>query len=154
MCHDGPGPLKPHLETRGVYWKGGPSRGPSSPEHTTPSSTRLLASLARPFLLRRRRHLRTRRRRAFLAPAPGPPRRRHGQGIQGQEGTLPPPIYPSFCLAASHRAARWLVAQDIYYRKAKEEGWRARSAFKLLQIDQEFNIFHGISLTLPDCNAF
>lgn len=39
------------------------------------------------------------------------------------------------------------VAQDIYYRKAKEEGWRARSAFKLLQIDQEFNIFHGISLT-------
>jgi 23S rRNA U2552 (ribose-2'-O)-methylase RlmE/FtsJ len=37
------------------------------------------------------------------------------------------------------------VAQDIYYRKAKEEGWRARSAFKLLQIDQEFNIFHGTS---------
>jgi hypothetical protein len=33
--------------------------------------------------------------------------------------------------------------QDIYYRKAKEEGWRARSAFKLLQIDEEFNIFEG-----------
>ncbi|KAJ6348612.1 hypothetical protein OIU77_006231 [Salix suchowensis] len=27
--------------------------------------------------------------------------------------------------------------RDIYYRKAKEEGWRARSAFKLLQIDEE-----------------
>ena len=38
------------------------------------------------------------------------------------------------------------AAQDIYYRKAKEEGWRARSAFKLLQIDQEFNIFQGIRL--------
>lgn len=34
--------------------------------------------------------------------------------------------------------------RDIYYRKAKEEGWRARSAFKLLQIDSEFNIFDGI----------
>ena len=33
--------------------------------------------------------------------------------------------------------------QDIYYRKAKEEGWRARSAFKLLQIDEAFNIFEG-----------
>lgn len=33
--------------------------------------------------------------------------------------------------------------RDIYYRKAKEEGWRARSAFKLLQIDQKFEIFKG-----------
>lgn len=37
----------------------------------------------------------------------------------------------------------WICPQDIYYRKAKEEGWRARSAFKLLQIDEEFNIFEG-----------
>lgn len=29
------------------------------------------------------------------------------------------------------------------YRKAKEEGWRARSAFKLLQIDDAFCIFEG-----------
>lgn len=33
--------------------------------------------------------------------------------------------------------------RDIYYRLAKEEGWRARSAFKLLQIDQVFNILEG-----------
>jgi hypothetical protein len=33
--------------------------------------------------------------------------------------------------------------RDIYYRKAKEEGWRARSAYKLLQIDDTFNIFQG-----------
>jgi tRNA (cytidine32/guanosine34-2'-O)-methyltransferase len=25
--------------------------------------------------------------------------------------------------------------RDIYYRKAKEEGYRARSAYKLLQVD-------------------
>jgi tRNA (cytidine32/guanosine34-2'-O)-methyltransferase len=33
--------------------------------------------------------------------------------------------------------------RDIYYRRAKEEGWRARSAFKLLQIDEAFDIFTG-----------
>jgi len=31
--------------------------------------------------------------------------------------------------------------RDIFYRKAKESGYRARSAFKLLQIDAEFNLF-------------
>jgi len=31
--------------------------------------------------------------------------------------------------------------RDIYYRKAKEFGFRARSAFKLLQIDDEYNLF-------------
>ena len=30
--------------------------------------------------------------------------------------------------------------RDIYYRLAKEEGWRARSAYKLLHIDEEYNI--------------
>lgn len=35
--------------------------------------------------------------------------------------------------------------RDVYYRKAKEQGWRARSAFKLLQIDEKFNIFNGIN---------
>lgn len=35
--------------------------------------------------------------------------------------------------------------RDIYYRLAKEEGWRARSAFKLLQIDELFGIFKGTS---------
>lgn len=33
--------------------------------------------------------------------------------------------------------------RDIYYRLAKEEGWRARSAFKLLQLHHEFNLFSG-----------
>ena len=35
--------------------------------------------------------------------------------------------------------------RDIYYRQAKEEGYRARSAFKLLQIDQVFHILDGKS---------
>lgn len=33
--------------------------------------------------------------------------------------------------------------RDIFYRLAKEEGWRARSAFKLMQIDDQFAIFEG-----------
>ncbi|KAI9257397.1 FtsJ-like methyltransferase-domain-containing protein [Sporodiniella umbellata] len=34
--------------------------------------------------------------------------------------------------------------RDVYYRLAKEEGWRARSAFKLLQLDEEFNFLEGL----------
>lgn len=30
--------------------------------------------------------------------------------------------------------------RDIFYRKAKQEGWRARSAYKLLQLDDEFDL--------------
>lgn len=33
--------------------------------------------------------------------------------------------------------------RDIYYRLAKEEGWRARSAFKLIHIDEVFHILDG-----------
>ena len=44
--------------------------------------------------------------------------------------------------------------RDVYYRLAKEEGWRARSAFKLLQIDDEFNIFaDGVNRVVDLCAA-
>ena len=42
------------------------------------------------------------------------------------------------------------TTQDIYYRKAKEVGFRARSAFKLLQIDEEYDIFK--STCYPSCS--
>ncbi len=44
--------------------------------------------------------------------------------------------------------------RDIYYRKAKEEGWRARSAFKLLQIDDAFGILSGASIWLFLANTW
>eukprot|EP00892_Ulva_mutabilis_P003734 jgi/Ulvmu1/1732/UM117_0009.1 len=43
--------------------------------------------------------------------------------------------------------------RDIYYRKAKEEGWRARSAFKLLQIDETMHIFKGVRNVVDLCAA-
>ena len=49
-------------------------------------------------------------------------------------------IAPSF--TAMGRLSR--DKRDIFYRLAKERGYRARSAFKLLQIDAEFHIFRGV----------
>lgn len=43
--------------------------------------------------------------------------------------------------------------RDIYYRKAKELGYRARSAFKLLQVDEEFNILKGVRRAVDLCAA-
>ncbi|XP_069785269.1 tRNA (cytidine(32)/guanosine(34)-2'-O)-methyltransferase isoform X3 [Narcine bancroftii] len=43
--------------------------------------------------------------------------------------------------------------RDIYYRVAKQEGWRARSAFKLLQLDEEFALFEGVGKAVDLCAA-
>jgi tRNA (cytidine32/guanosine34-2'-O)-methyltransferase len=43
--------------------------------------------------------------------------------------------------------------RDIYYRRAKEEGWRARSAFKLLQLDEVFGLFDGVHRVVDLCAA-
>ncbi|KAK7086602.1 putative tRNA (cytidine(32)/guanosine(34)-2'-O)-methyltransferase [Halocaridina rubra] len=43
--------------------------------------------------------------------------------------------------------------RDVYYRLAKEEGWRARSAFKLIQINEEFKIFEGVTRVVDLCAA-
>jgi tRNA (cytidine32/guanosine34-2'-O)-methyltransferase len=43
--------------------------------------------------------------------------------------------------------------RDAYYRLAKEQGWRARSAYKLLQIDEEFDLLTGVSRVVDLCAA-
>eukprot|EP00039_Didymoeca_costata_P000064 m.44000 g.44000 ORF g.44000 m.44000 type:complete len:380 (-) comp10032_c0_seq1:2573-3712(-) len=43
--------------------------------------------------------------------------------------------------------------RDVYYRQAKEEGWRARSAFKLLQLDEEFDLLRGVKRVVDLCAA-
>jgi tRNA (cytidine32/guanosine34-2'-O)-methyltransferase len=43
--------------------------------------------------------------------------------------------------------------RDAYYRLAKEEGWRARSAYKLLQLDEEFHLFENVTRVVDLCAA-
>lgn len=43
--------------------------------------------------------------------------------------------------------------RDAYYRLAKEQGWRARSAFKLIQLDEHFNLFDGVTRVVDLCAA-
>ncbi|KAM3656106.1 tRNA (cytidine(32)/guanosine(34)-2'-O)-methyltransferase isoform 1-T2 [Ammospiza maritima maritima] len=43
--------------------------------------------------------------------------------------------------------------RDIYYRLAKEGGWRARSAFKLLQLEQRFQLLKGVQRAVDLCAA-
>ena len=43
--------------------------------------------------------------------------------------------------------------RDVYCHLAKEKGWRARSAFKLLQLDEEFQPFQGVTRAIDLCAA-
>ena len=43
--------------------------------------------------------------------------------------------------------------RDAYYRLAKEQGWRARSAFKLLQLDEQFDLFRDVTRVVDLCAA-
>ncbi|KAJ3616026.1 hypothetical protein Zmor_012111 [Zophobas morio] len=43
--------------------------------------------------------------------------------------------------------------RDAYFRLAKKEGWRSRSAYKLLQINEKFNIFSGVQRAIDLCAA-
>ncbi|XP_017074720.2 putative tRNA (cytidine(32)/guanosine(34)-2'-O)-methyltransferase 2 [Drosophila eugracilis] len=43
--------------------------------------------------------------------------------------------------------------RDIFYRLAKEQGWRARSAFKLLQAEETFHLLEGLTRAVDLCAA-
>ncbi|KAF2870314.1 uridine-2'-O--methyltransferas-like protein TRM7 [Massariosphaeria phaeospora] len=43
--------------------------------------------------------------------------------------------------------------RDAYYRLAKEQGWRARSAYKLLQLDEQFDLFANVTRVVDLCAA-
>lgn len=47
----------------------------------------------------------------------------------------------------SPSSARWLSRQlnDPYVKKAKDEGWRSRAAFKLIELDERFDLLKGVS---------
>ncbi|KAI4280715.1 MAG: hypothetical protein L6R35_005836, partial [Caloplaca aegaea] len=43
--------------------------------------------------------------------------------------------------------------RDAYYRLAKEQGWRARSAFKLIQLDEQYDLFKDVTRVVDLCAA-
>jgi len=43
--------------------------------------------------------------------------------------------------------------RDIYTKRAKSEGYRSRAAYKLLQIDKKFKIFHNTQTVIDLCGA-
>ncbi|ODN88098.1 CAMK protein kinase [Cryptococcus wingfieldii CBS 7118] len=43
--------------------------------------------------------------------------------------------------------------RDVYYRKAKSAGYRARSAYKLLHLSEEFDLFTGVETAVDLCAA-
>ncbi|KAL8684227.1 MAG: hypothetical protein Q9218_008372, partial [Villophora microphyllina] len=43
--------------------------------------------------------------------------------------------------------------RDAYYRLAKEQSWRARSAFKLIQLDEQFDLFRDVTRVVDLCAA-
>ncbi|BGP32206.1 tRNA (uridine-2'-O-)-methyltransferase trm7 [Rhodotorula toruloides] len=45
------------------------------------------------------------------------------------------------------------VKRDVYFRAAKEEGYRARSAYKLLQLAEQFQLWDGVERCVDLCAA-
>jgi tRNA (cytidine32/guanosine34-2'-O)-methyltransferase len=41
----------------------------------------------------------------------------------------------------------------VYYRKAKEDGFRARSAYKLMHVDEMYSVFEGVERVIDICAA-
>ncbi len=46
----------------------------------------------------------------------------------------------------STSSARWLTRQlnDPYVKKAKADGYRSRAAYKLIELDEKFDLFKGV----------
>jgi tRNA (cytidine32/guanosine34-2'-O)-methyltransferase len=62
------------------------------------------------------------------------------------------PIVP-LNLAAMPSSTSSVDKRDVYYRKGKSAGYRARSAYKLLHLDEEFDLFTGVRTAVDLCAA-
>lgn len=85
-----------------------------------------------------------------------PPRAPSAQqrGVSARRAPTRRPTRAACCRDDSNAMGRFLKDKaDKYYRQAKVLGFRARSAFKLLQIDAEFNIFAGVRRAVDLCAA-
>jgi 23S rRNA (uridine2552-2'-O)-methyltransferase len=62
------------------------------------------------------------------------------------------PIF--FIFSINQKKVLYLAKKrDVYTKKAKREGYRSRAAYKLLQIDEKFNLFHDEQTVIDLCGA-
>jgi len=69
---------------------------------------------------------------------------------------VPQSLHKGLTIERSHAASMGKSSKDkrdAYYRLAKEQGWRARSAFKLIQLDEQFDLFNGVTRVVDLCAA-
>ena len=85
----------------------------------------------------------------WVSPARPRPLTRTRSGISDVACTRSTHVSGAVRAAGKHTKDK----RDIYYRRAKEEGWRARSAFKLLQIDEQLGLFDGVTRAVDLCAA-
>lgn len=83
------------------------------------------------------RHFAISRKRGTLSPS-----------AKRQSNFISPPLaktMPTSKSSIDHR--------DVYYRKGKSAGYRARSAYKLLHLDEEFDLFTNVHTAVDLCAA-
>jgi len=85
---------------------------------------------------------------AKKGPPPAlPERRRRVVFDVGETDTRATPTRVKTGKNRTAQSARWLERQlnDPYVHKARADGWRARSAYKLIELDEKFNLIpnHG-----------
>ncbi|WWC58150.1 uncharacterized protein I303_100685 [Kwoniella dejecticola CBS 10117] len=56
-------------------------------------------------------------------------------------------------MAPSKSSKSSIDHRDVYYRLGKSAGYRARSAYKLLHLDEEFDLFTGVETAVDLCAA-
>ncbi|GMM27476.1 21S rRNA (uridine2791-2'-O) methyltransferase [Martiniozyma asiatica (nom. inval.)] len=70
--------------------------------------------------------------------------------FQVSQSKLHPAIVTSYRFKSSASSSRWINRQnnDFYTREAKNRNFKSRAAFKLLQIDEKYNIFKNSTKVL------
>ena len=72
---------------------------------------------------------------------------------------LPSPWLPASCqliqtlLISGGSSKSSVDHRDVYYRLGKSAGYRARSAYKLLHLDEEFDLFTNVATAVDLCAA-